>query len=182
MVSAFAHARLLYESADKHNAVFVGRDSQGKPRHVHMRGTLTGSGFRQTLAGSNKSYSFHHTGIGKRLLVFEAPIDLLSYISLHPEGWQENSYVALCGVGISPIERFLDEMPQLEEVTLCLDNDKAGHDAARRIAKQLLDEWEVKVSAHFPDYKDWNEDLQAGKGLVQEDEMADDIQMGGLAM
>ena len=182
VVSAFAHARLLYESADKHNAVFVGRDSQGKPRHVHMRGTLTGSGFRQTLAGSNKSYSFHHTGIGKRLLVFEAPIDLLSYISLHPEGWQENSYVALCGVGISPIERFLDEMPQLEEVSLCLDNDKAGHDAARRIAKQLLDEWEVKVSAHFPDYKDWNEDLQAGKGLVQEDEMADDIQMGGLAM
>ena len=73
-------------------------------------------------------------------------------------------------------------MPQLEEVTLCLDNDKAGHDAARRIAKQLLDEWEVKDSAHFPDYKDWNEDLQAGKGLVQEDEMADDIQMGGLAM
>ena len=64
--------------------------------------------------------------------------------------------MALCGVGISPIERFLEDVPQLEEVTLCLDNDQAGHDAARRIAKQLLDEWEVEVTAHFPDYKDWN--------------------------
>ena len=33
-----------------------------------------------------------------RLYVFEAPIDLLSYI-LHPQDWQAHSYVALCGVG-----------------------------------------------------------------------------------
>jgi len=140
IVSAFAHARLLYESADKHNAVFVGRDENGEIKHIHMRGTLTESSFRQTLPGSEKAYSFYHTGTGKRLLVFEAPIDLLSYITLHMDNWQENSYVALCGVGITPIERFLDEVPQLEEVTLCLDNDEAGHKAALRIARQLLDE------------------------------------------
>ncbi len=180
VVSAFAHAHLLYESADKHNAVFVGRDGQGKPRHIHMRGTLTGSGFRQTLAGSEKAYSFNYAGTGRLLYVFEAPIDLLSYISLHPEGWQENSYVALCGVGISPIERLLDEVTQLEEVTLCLDNDQAGHDAAVRIAKQLLDGWEVTVTAHFPGYKDWNEELQASRGMIQEEENG--IQMAGLAM
>ena len=54
---------------------------------------------------------------------------MLSYISLHPENWQENSYVALCGVGSAPIQRFLEEVPQLEEVVLCLDNDEAGHKA-----------------------------------------------------
>ena len=42
VVSAFAHAHLLYESADKHNAVFVGKDEHGRVRHIHMRGTLTG--------------------------------------------------------------------------------------------------------------------------------------------
>ena len=160
--------------------MFVGQNSQGKPRHIHMRGTLTGSGFRQTLAGSEKACSFNYVGTGRLLYVFEAPIDLLSYISLHPEGWQENSYVALCGVGISPIERLLDEVPQLEEVILCLDNDQAGHDAAVRIAKQLLDGWEVTVTAHFPDYKDWNEELQASRGMIQEEENG--IQMAGLAM
>ncbi len=41
---------------------------------------------------------------------------MLSYISLHPDGWQENSYIALCGVGSAPIQRFLEEVPQLEEI------------------------------------------------------------------
>ena len=161
VVSAFAHAHLLYESAGKHNAVFVGKDEHGRVKHIHMRGTLTSSGFRQTLGGSEKAYSFHHTGSGRQLYVFEAPIDMLSYISLHPDGWQENSYVALCGVGSMPIQRFLEEAPQLEEVVLCLDNDEAGHKAAMRIARELLDEWEVEVSAHFPERKDWNEELIA---------------------
>ena len=95
VVSAFAHARLIYESANHHNAVFVGRDEQGEIRHLHARGTLTGSHFRQTLPGSEKAYSFHWQGSSEKLYVFEAPIDLLSYISLHPEGWQNHTYVAL---------------------------------------------------------------------------------------
>lgn len=172
VVSAFAHAHTLYESADKHNAVFVGKDEQGRVKHIHMRGTLTDGHFRQTLGGSEKAYSFHHIGQGKQLFVFEAPIDMLSYISLHPENWRDNSYVALCGVGSAPIQRFLETVPQLEEVILCLDNDEAGHKAARRIARELLDEWEVEVSAHFPDHKDWNEELLAGQDEELEPVMA----------
>lgn len=64
-------------------------------------------------------------------------------------------------MGSAPIQRFLDEVPQLEEVTLCLDNDGAGHKAAGRIARELLEEWEGEVSAHFPDQKNWNEELLA---------------------
>lgn len=159
VVSAFARKGLLYESADHHNAVFVGRDEQGKPRHFHARGTLTGSHFRQTLPGSEKAYSFHWLGVSGKLYAFEAPVDMLSYISLHPEGWQNHTYVALCGVSTAPIHRLLETQPQLEEVTLCLDNDEAGHKAARRIAAELLNEWNVTVSAEFPSQKDWNDEL-----------------------
>ena len=159
VVSAFARKGLLYESADHHNAVFVGRDEQGKPRHFHARGTLTGSHFRQTLPGSEKAYSFHWLGVSGKLYAFEAPVDMLSYISLHPEGWQNHTYVALCGVSAAPIHRLLETQPQLEEVTLCLDNDEAGHKAARRIAAELLNEWNVTVSAEFPSQKDWNDEL-----------------------
>ena len=161
VVSAFARKGLLYESADHHNAVFVGRDEQGKPRHFHARGTLTGSHFRQTLPGSEKEYSFHWPGTSGKLYAFEAPIDLLSYISLHPEGWQDHSYVALCGVSAAPIHHLLETQPQLQDVTLCLDNDKAGHNAARRIAGELLREWNVTVSAEFSTLKDWNDELLA---------------------
>lgn len=38
VVSAFARKGLLYESADHHNAVFVGRDEHGEIRHLHARG------------------------------------------------------------------------------------------------------------------------------------------------
>ena len=161
VVSAFARKGLLYESADHHNAVFVGRDEQGKPRHFHARGTLTGSHFRQTLPGSEGAYSFHWPGTSGKLYAFEAPIDLLSYISLHPEGWQNHSYVALCGVSAAPVHHLLETQPQLQEVTLCLDSDEAGHNAARRIAGELLREWNVTVSAEFPTLKDWNDELLA---------------------
>ena len=49
--------------------------------------------------GSRPQYSFHHIGTDEELFVFESPIDLLSYITLHPESWQEHSYVSLCGTG-----------------------------------------------------------------------------------
>ena len=159
VVSAFVHARLLYESADHHNAVFVGRDEKGKIRHLHARGTLTGSHFRQTLPGSEKEYSFHWPGSSGKLYAFEGPIDLLSYISLHPEGWQNHSFVALCGVSAAPIHHLLETQPQIEEITLCLDSDEAGRNAARRIAGELLREWNVTVSAEFPTLKDWNDEL-----------------------
>lgn len=159
VVSAFARKGFLYESASHHNAIFVGQDEQDKIRHLHARGTLTGSHFRQTLPDSEKEYSFHWQGTSGKLYAFEAPIDLLSYISLHPEGWQSHTYVALCGVSAAPIHRLLETQPQLEEVTLCLDNDEAGRNAARRIAGELLQEWNVTVSAEFPTLKDWNDEL-----------------------
>ena len=161
VVSAFARKGLIYESAKHHNAVFVGRSEQGKVRHLHARGTLTGSHFRQTLPGSEGAYSFHWPGTSGKLYAFEAPIDLLSYISLHPEGWQNHSYVALCGVSAAPVHHLLETQPQLQEVTLCLDSDEAGHNAARRIAGELLREWNVTVSAEFPTLKDWNDELLA---------------------
>lgn len=163
VVSAFARKGLIYESAKHHNAVFVGRSEQGKVRHLHARGTLTGSHFRQTLPGSEKTYSFHWLGVSGKLYAFEAPVDMLSYISLHPEGWQKHSYVALCGVSAAPIHHLLETQPQLEEVTLCLDSDEAGQAAARRIAGELLREWNVTVSAEFPTLKDWNDELLANR-------------------
>ena len=69
--------------------------------------------------------------------------------------------MALCGVSAAPIHRLLEAQPQLQEVVLCLDNDEAGHKAARRIAAELLREWNVTVSAEFPNQKDWNDELLA---------------------
>ena len=47
----------LYESADYHNAVFIGKDESGTPKYAALRGTL-GSTFKQDASGSDKRYSF----------------------------------------------------------------------------------------------------------------------------
>lgn len=161
IVSAFAHEKLIYEDAKYHNAVFVGRDENGKPVHAHARSTNSkGRTFRINVEGSDPRYSFHHIGNNGSLLVFEAPIDLLSHISLYPQSWQENSYVACCGTSLQPVLKTLEQMPQADAVLLCLDNDEAGQKANRRMAVQLEAEG-LTVMTQIPKMKDWNDDLLA---------------------
>lgn len=100
VLTAFVRAGLVYEDANYHNAVFIGKDEHGVVRHAHRRSTSDrGRPFRANTLGSVPRYSFHWDGTSERLYVFEAPIDLLSFLTLYPKDWQKHSYVALCGVG-----------------------------------------------------------------------------------
>ena len=158
----FVRAKLIYEDADHHNAVFVGRDENGTAKHAHMRSTNSwGDPFRLNVEGCDPGYSFHYDGKDGRLCVFEAPIDLLSYISLHPDRWQEHSYVACCGTSAIPVITCLDRMKNPEEVVLCLDNDEAGRKACRRLEEQLTGKYNISIRRELPAQKDWNDDLCA---------------------
>ena len=160
VVAYFARKKLLYEDAKYHNAVFVGTDETGVPRHAHKRSTnSSGKGFRLNVEGCDLRYTFHHMGTDGSLYVFEAPIDMLSYITLHPADWQRHSYVACCGTSIQPVEKMLERMPQLDTVLLCLDNDEAGHAASQRMKTQLEENYTVERLT--PEHKDWNDDLIA---------------------
>ncbi len=95
VVNAFVRAGLLYESCEKfndreyHNAVFVGKDKNGIARHAHKRSVNDiGKTFRINVEGCDPRYSFHWTGTSGRLYVFEAPIDLLSFLTRYPEKWR----------------------------------------------------------------------------------------------
>ena len=91
VVYAFAHRKMIYESAKHHNAVFVGYDMDGNPRHAHKRSTAKEGTYKCNTSGSQPEFSFHWVGPSDRLYLFEAPIDLLSYICLHPEDWKRHS-------------------------------------------------------------------------------------------
>ena len=169
ILNAFVRKKLIYESCERsrdgtkeyHNAVFVGFDEHGVPRHGHKRGLYTmGQGYRGNIEGSDPKHSFHYLGGDDTLYVFEAPIDLLSYISLFPEGWQGHNYVACCGTSSIPVLEMLRQLPQLRQVYLCLDNDAAGHAASERMAK-LLEERGISAERLVPQQKDWNDDLKA---------------------
>ena len=158
VVAYFARKKLLYEDAKYHNAVFVGTDETGVPRHAHKRSTnSSGKAFRLNVEGCDPRYTFHHMGTDGSLYVFEAPIDMLSYITLHPVDWQRHSYVACCGTSIQPVEKILERLPQLDTVLLCLDNDEAGHAASQRMKTQLEENYTVERLT--PEHKDCNDDL-----------------------
>ena len=155
LVNFFIAAGDIYEDSSHHNVVFVGRDADGHPRYASSRGI--NEKFRQDAAGAEKAFGFAHRGTDKQLLVFEAPIDLLSFIELFPKNWQQHSYLSLGGVSGKALRQFLSERPDVERVFLCLDADKAGEDACKRLAALLPDT--VSVTRIQPCMKDWNDVL-----------------------
>lgn len=155
----FVRKKMIYESAYYHNAVFVGYDSNGKPRHAHKRGTVTSNSYKGNVAGSQPEYSFHFNGTSEKLFLFEAPIDMLSYISMHKENWQEHSYAASCSVSDRVLFQCLKDNPNIKNVFLCFDNDEAGQTANKRIADKL-NSMNIRNEILIPNYKDWNEDLK----------------------
>ena len=155
LVNFFIVAGDIYEDAAHHNVVFVGRDADGHPRYASSRGI--NEKFRQDAAGAEKAFGFAHRGTDKQLLVFEAPIDLLSFIELFPKNWQQHNYLSLGGVSGKALRQFLSERPDVERVFLCLDADKAGEDACKRLAGLLPDT--VSVTRIQPCMKDWNDVL-----------------------
>ena len=155
LVNFFIAAGDIYEDAAHHNVVFVGRDADGHPRYASSRGIR--EKFRKDAAGAEKAFGFAHRGTDKQLLVFEASIDLLSFIELFPKNWQQHNYLSLGGVSGKALRQFLSERSDVERVFLCLDADKAGEDACKRLAALLPDT--VSVTRIQPCMKDWNDVL-----------------------
>lgn len=189
---AFVHKGMIYESADYHNAVFVGFDSNGNAKHAHKRGTGSESSYKGNVSGSQPEYSFHWSGQSNTLYLFEAPIDMLSFISMRKVKdlqkvwsrenelknagvferelaaaacrWRKHSYAASCSVSDRVLFQMLKDNPNIRQVVLCLDSDEPGQTAAKRIADKLF----VQGTASeilVPVHKDWNEDLLAAARL-----------------
>lgn len=100
------------------------------------------------------------------LYVFEAPVDMLSFITLHPEGWEQHSYVALDGVSEHAMLCQLELNTHLKSIILCLDHDGTGIEATGRLKDILSEKNYVDISVLQSQYKDWNEDLKARHGIT----------------
>lgn len=142
--------RLMYESAEYHNAVFAGYDPAGKARYAAIRGTV--GSYKGEASGSNKRYAFSLCLPRQppTVHVFESAIDLLSYATLeHRAGrdWRGDALLSLAGVfqrkreKVLPValSQFLEDHPSVKTVYLHLDNDAVGRSAAQGIIDALAD-------------------------------------------
>ena len=169
VIQSFIQAGLLYEDADHHNCVFVGRNGGGQPVFASKRGTYdrSGPGFKGDVTGSDKNTAFRLPCRPElnAVLVFEAPIDLMSYCTLHRQ--VTSNAVALCGLHEGALDTYLRENPQLRHIVLCLDADEPGQSAVERLRAKYEAAGYMVQSRTPPCGKDWNEYLQQ-RGPIRE--------------
>lgn len=170
IVQHFVNEKKILETEEYHNTAFCGYDEKGEMKQMHLRSTLPGNRFFMDIDGSDKQYYFRHIGTNSDVYVFEAPIDMLSYITMNKENWQESSYVCLGGVAIDALKNVLSTNEQISKVYMCVDRDDAGDKTVKRIGDELNEmgyEWERIL----PENKDWNEDLTAGSEQTENFEL-----------
>lgn len=166
LVQELIEADLLYESEKYHNCVFVCRNFSGKATGAVLRGTYNptkGEPFKGLAANTNGLYgvtiSTSADCESKKLYIFEAPIDGLSYIQLH--GKQEDAtYLAMTGLKPNIVMNYVKQIKQLEKVVLCTDNDFAGKEFDQKIGSEIKNlKPTLEISVEKSKGKDWNEDL-----------------------
>ena len=145
----------VYESAQYHNCVFVGRDDAGKARYATMRGTF--GDFRRDADGSDKRFGFilpPITGASETVAVFESPVDALSHQVLFPgfDGWR----LSLGGTSLAALKNFMKRHGEVKNCIAYTDNDKAGEAAAVKIMSMEG----ITATRSLPSAgKDWNDAL-----------------------
>ena len=171
----------IYESADYHNAVFIGKDESGNPKYAACRGTM--GSFKRDASGSDKRYSFRLLAREPTNTVhlFEAAIDVLSYATyLKCEGkdYKAANLLSLSGVyqpkkelaeSRIPIAltTFLNAHPQIKAIYLHLDNDKAGRLCTAALKELLQKDYQI-VDAPPPVGKDVNDFLMSYLGIARQ--------------
>ena len=168
VITDFIHKNLIYEDANHHNIVFLGRDPQGTVRYAGMRGTadIYGKKFKCDVTGNDKNYGVNIINKDSDVLkVFESTIDCMSYIDMYHD--TASNFLVLSGVADNPLSRLLEDYKHIKRITFCLDGDEAadkalcgsGEDPEKGLIHKYMSLGYV-VERNLPPYgKDFNESL-----------------------
>jgi hypothetical protein len=153
----------IFEDKTHHNAVFVGRDTEGDPRWAQKRSTLSDKKLVLDQTSSDPNYPFT---IGdtksKYVIVTEAPIESLSIASLvKREGGDpyKNAILAIGGAHDVGLEQYLKDHPQCKNICFALNNDNQGRESTN-IYKEKYEAKGYNIQVAIPKNQDWNDDLK----------------------
>lgn len=158
IVYGLINNKKIYED-EKRNCVFLGYDQDNNIKYAGLRGTNTNRVFKGEVEGSNKAYSFNIKGETNRVKVFESPIEIMSYLTLQKnKGLVENHHMVSLGcLADVALVKYLEDNPNINEIDLCLNNDKWGIKATGEIKEKYKKDY--KVNIEVPGLEDWNNDL-----------------------
>lgn len=156
------------------NGKIVGADRQGTEQdfeHYQKRGSS-----KKVIAGSdtNTGYNLSFGKGDQTLVLFESPIDLLSYAQQNYPSLKENNatLLSVSGTDAKRGAQFLNDsiaakQARFNKIIVAFDNDKAGFKAAdfydRHVYKNPITNEPIVAERQIPiKGKDWNEQLKAG--------------------
>ncbi len=171
--------KLLYQEEKTNNVVFIGYDDNHNIKYAGCRSTGEKRMMRDA-KGSTKEYSFRMLSKINRdsIHLFESSIDLLSYATLlkiKGYDWNNQNLIALAGVyqPANKIEQskvpitvlnFLQNNPNISQIVLHFDNDRAGRDATKAFIIGLNNKYDI-YDIPAPYGKDINDYLCYKLGL-----------------
>ncbi len=171
--------KLLYQEQNTNNVVFIGYDNNHNIKYAGCRST----GIKRIMRdakGSSKEFSFRLLSNTNKdsVHLFESSIDLLSYATLlkiKGYDWHNQNLIALAGV-YQPANRieqskvpvtvlnFLQNNPNIKQIVLHFDNDRAGRDATKAFIIALDNKYDI-YDIPAPYGKDINDYLCYTLGL-----------------
>lgn len=156
------HGSGLVYADSRQNAIFIRRSLDEQTiTGATIRGTAgVDNAFKGLALGSKRSagwFHFHKGGQSndpiQRAVLFESPIDAMSFAVLDRTAERKTIYLSTDGAGIVPVE-FLRALPT-QSVIVAYDNDPPGNLMAQSVIEQL-----PNAVRKQPLAKDWNEELK----------------------
>lgn len=156
--------------------VSTGKNAQGEISYAAFRIASTNYRFRGEVAGSDKASGFliESEGMNDCVYVFESFIDAMSHANLYnikygnEDAWKLHNRLALGGTADTALMELLKRKPNIRNICLCLDNDSAGHTAAKEIAGKLRSMGYVNIYERYSNEKDYNDELKKVKSIINE--------------
>lgn len=148
VIDYFVEQKLILESYNKLNVIFLGRDEENIYRYGALRSILPDSDWKGEVDGSDKNYCFRYISEknNEELHVFEGAIDMLSYATLYEADFLKMNLQSLGGIHRKvdqeklpmALQYCLVHYPYIKKIYMHLDNDKAGILAASQIGTRLI--------------------------------------------
>lgn len=165
VIEELIHAGVLYQTEGEggsRNAVFLHLDDEGKPCGADIVGLNSEVKYRKCLPHTDTDKGFvYKKGTSDNVYLFEAPIDLMSFIQLNPT--ENGTFVAMGGLKPSIADKYIND-PQ-KRVISCVDNDEAGAAFNERIMLKKMMQCAIgsipaeETGIHFLKYQ------KAGKNI-----------------
>jgi hypothetical protein len=170
VVHRMIKAGLLYQDIYG-NATFLHKDEQGKTIGAELTGTATDVRFKKNYGTGCLDYD----GVPNpsTAFIFESGIDMMSYMTLHPEH-SGAKFISMAGLKHSYIDEIAEKNPNMT-ICLCVDNDEAGQTFSKNLSlsfcengrqNKILASSELRKNS----VKDFNELLKLQRQLQRQQE------------